>query len=92
MVRQHPRGFQGKFTIVNDGSTALRGWELAVVLPNDQIRSVWDGRFHTDGDTLYIDPSASQQTIAPGATLTENFSAHGTTTTLTSCTFNGLAC
>lgn len=89
VVHQHPHSFQGKFTIVNDGSTAINGWELVAVLPDDQIRSVWDGRFHIDGDTLYIDPSSSQQTIAPGATLTENFIAHGTTTTLTSCMFNG---
>ena len=92
VVSQHPHSFRGKFTIVNNGGTAVNDWELVVVLTDDQIRSVWDGRFHTDGDTLYIDPSSSQKTIGPGATLTENFTAHGTTTTLTSCTFNGSAC
>lgn len=92
LVRQHPHSFHGKFTIVNDGSTTINGWELVVELPDDRIDSVWDGTFHTDGDTLYIDPSSSQQTIVPGATLTENFVAHGSTTTPTSCTFNGSAC
>src|SRR6185437_4000182 len=47
LVRQHPHSFQGKFTIVNTGTTAVSGWELAVVLPNDDVRSVWDGSFHT---------------------------------------------
>jgi len=92
VLNRHPHSFQGRFTIVNNGSTAIKGWELVVVLPNDRIRSVWDGSFRTDGDTLYIDPSKSQQTIAPGATVTENLSAHGSTTTPTSCTFNGSAC
>jgi hypothetical protein len=92
VVRQHPHNFQGQFTIVNHGSTAINGWELVVVLPGDDIRSVQDGLFHTDGDTLYIDPPQFQRSIAPGATLTENFTAHGSTTTLASCTFNGSAC
>jgi hypothetical protein len=92
VVRQHPHSFQGQFTIVNDGSTAVTGWKLVVVLPGDRIHAVWDGSFNTDGDTLYIEPSTSQQTIAPGASLTENLTAHGSTTTPTSCTFNGSAC
>jgi hypothetical protein len=92
VVSQHPHSFQGQFTIVNDGNTAIKGWELVVVLPNDRIHAVWDGVFHVNGDTLYIDPSKSQQTIAPGATLIENLSAHGSTSTPTSCTFNGSAC
>jgi hypothetical protein len=91
-VRQHPHSFHGKFTIVNNGSAAINGWELAVVLPNDTVVSVWDGVFHTEDGTVYIDPSSSQQTIAPGASLTENFIADGTTTTPTSCAFNGSAC
>jgi len=92
VVHQHPHSFQGKFTIVNDGNTTINGWELAVELPGDRIDAVWDGSFHTNSGTLYIDPSSSQQTIAPGATVTENFIAHGSTTTLANCTFNGSAC
>lgn len=92
VVRQHPHSFQGRFTIVNDGSMAIKGWELVVVLPGDDIRSVSNALFHTVGDTLYIDPPESARSIAPGATVTENFTAHGSTTTLTSCTFNGSAC
>lgn len=92
VVRQHPHSFQGQFTIVNNGNMAIKGWELVVVLPGDDIRSVSNALFHTVGDTLYIDPPRSAQSIAPGATVTENFTAHGSTTTLTSCTFNGSAC
>jgi len=85
-------GFHGRFTIVNTGTTAIDGWELAVDLAGDQIRSVWDGSFHTTNGTLYIDPSSSQQTIAPGATITEDFIANGSTTAPTSCAFNGSTC
>lgn len=92
MLRQHPNSFQGQFTILNDGSTAINGWELVVVLPNDDIRAVSNALFHTNGNTLYIDPLRSARSIAPGATLTETFTAHGSTTTLTSCTFNGSPC
>jgi hypothetical protein len=91
-VEQWWNGFQGQFTIVNNGSTAVNGWEIAVVLPNDDVQAAWEALFHTDGDTLYLDPPWFQQTIEPGATLTENFAATGTTTTPTSCTFNGATC
>ena len=63
-----------------------------MVLRGDRVKAVWDGAFHTDGDDLYIDPVGSQKTIAPGATVTENFIAHGSTTALNSCSFNGTAC
>lgn len=92
LVQQLPHKFEGQFTIVNNGSTPIDGWQLSVVLPGDNVRAVWTGVFHTVGDTLYIDPPSSQPTIAPGQTLTEHFSAHGTTTTPTSCTFNGSPC
>ena len=92
VVRQHPHSFQGQFTIVNNGSAAVNGWELVVVLPGDDIRSVSGGSFHTHGDTVYIDPSGSQRSIAPGATVVENFTAHGSTTALAGCTFNGSPC
>jgi hypothetical protein len=92
VLRQHPHSFQGQFTIVNDGSTAINGWELVVVLPGDDVRSVSDASFHTNGDTLYIDPSSSQRSIAAGATVIEDFTAHGSTTALAGCTFNGSAC
>jgi hypothetical protein len=92
VVNRHPHSFQGQFTIVNNGSTAIKGWDLAVVLPGDRIREVSDASFHTDVDTVYVDPTQSQRSIAPGATATETFTADGSTTTMTSCTFNGSAC
>lgn len=92
VVAHWAEGFHGRFTIVNKGTTAINGWELAAELPGDAIQRVWAGSFHTDNDTLYIDPSSSQQMIAPGATVTEDFIADGSTTSVTDCTFNGSAC
>lgn len=92
LVSQQSDSFRGQFTIVNNGSTAVNGWELIVVLPHDNVAAVWDATFHTNGNTLYIDPTFLQQTIAPGSSLTENFIASGSTTTPASCKFNGSAC
>src|SRR5215469_4684341 len=92
VLRQLPHRFDGQFTIVNNGSTPIDGWQLSVVLPGDDIRTVSNGVFHTVGDTVYIGPPSSQPKIAPGQTITETFTAHGTTTTPTSCTFNGSPC
>jgi Cellulose binding domain len=92
VLHQWEGRFHGQFTIVNNGSTAISGWQLSVVLPDDTVQRVWKGQFHTQGDTLYIDPSSSHQTIAPGETVTENVIANGSTTNPTSCTFNGSAC
>lgn len=92
MVHTWWNGFQGQFTIVNNGKNPIKGWEIAAVLPKDDVRAAWDALFHMNGDTLYLDPPWYQQTIAPGASLTEDFAAHGTTTTPTSCTFNGSPC
>jgi hypothetical protein len=63
-----------------------------VQFPNDVINAVWDARFHMDGVTVVIDPRKPQATIPPGASLTENLTAEGPTTSPTSCTFNGSPC
>jgi hypothetical protein len=36
-----PGGFQGHFTIVNNGTTELSDCALTATLPGDQIDSVW---------------------------------------------------
>ena len=92
LARQWPNGFQGEFTIVNNGTAQVSGWELDAGLPGDRVFSVWGALFHMSGNTLVIDPQFDQQPIAPGASLTAVFTASGPTTTPTSCTFNGKPC
>lgn len=85
-------GFQGEFTITNRGTAPINGWELRAGLPFDKIDSVWDAAFHTDGDTLVLDPASFQVNIPPGQSLTEDFTANGGWTHPSSCTFNGSPC
>ena len=92
MVHRWWGGFQGQFTIVNRGTAPINGWELRADLPFDKIDSVWTAVFHTDGDTLVLDPPSDQQTIPPGGSLTENFTARGGWSHPSSCTFNGSPC
>jgi hypothetical protein len=92
VVSQSDGGFGGRFIIVNDGSEAIDGWQLSVTLPGDDIKAVWDAKYHMSSGTLVMSPTASQEVIAPGGSLTENITAEGPTTTPTSCTFNGSPC
>ena len=89
---QRNGGFKGELTIVNNGSRPIHGWTLSLDLPGDHVNRVWSADYHMVGDTLIMQPSPSQKTIAPGGTLIEHFIAHGTTTSPTSCTFNGSPC
>jgi hypothetical protein len=91
LVQHWDSGFQGDFTIVNNGRTAINGWQLSAVLPGDTIDTVWDASYHTSGDTLIMDPASTQVTIPAGTSLNENFTANGTTTSPASCSFNGTA-
>jgi hypothetical protein len=92
VVQQWQGGFQGQFTIVNQGTAPINGWELRAVLPFDRIDSVWDAVYHVLGDTLVLDPPSYQTTIPPGGSLTENFTANGRWTKPIGCTFNGARC
>jgi hypothetical protein len=92
LVWQRNGGFEGKLTIVNNGSRPIRGWTLSVDLPGDQVKRVWNAQYHMVGETLIMQPSPSETTIAPGGTLIEHFIAHGATTSPTGCTFNGSPC
>jgi Cellulose binding domain len=91
LVQHWDSGFQGEFTIVNNGRAAINGWQLSAVLPGDTIDTVWDASYHTSGDTLVMDPASTQVTIPAGTSLNENFTANGTTTSPAGCTFNGIA-
>jgi Cellulose binding domain len=92
LVRSWNGGIQGELTIVNDGSTAITSWELSVTLSGDQIDSVGDTSYQAAGATLVLDARAGEAPIAPGASLSEYFTASGPTTSPSSCTFNGTPC
>lgn len=85
-------GFQGQLTIDNQGSTAVSGWQLAITLPGDQVRFVWNADWHFGDGSLTLTPASSDQVIAPGASASVNFFALGETTEPANCTFDGSAC
>ncbi len=91
LVQRWDGGFQGQFTIVNHGSTALAGWELRAVFPGDQIDSAWGSAYQASGDTLVLDPSFPA-TVPAGTSQSMNFTAGGNTTSPGGCTLNGAAC
>ena len=92
-TRQRWRGgFQGQLTVDNQGSTAVNGWQIAITLPGDQVRFVWNARWQFDGDSLTLTPASTDQVIEPGASMAVNFFALGDTTEPANCTFDGSAC
>jgi hypothetical protein len=92
VVQQRDGGFQGQFTIVNNGSTAINGWQLSAVLPGDHIDTTWNATFQTNGDVLTMNPPSYQTTIPAGTSLQEHFVAQGSTISPAGCTFDGAAC
>jgi len=87
-----PGGFQGHFTIVNNGTSALSGWALTATLPGDQIDSVWSASYSVDGNQLTLTAPSDQPTIAPGASQSAYFTASGSTVQPTGCVFNSQTC
>jgi cellulase/cellobiase CelA1 len=88
----HRSGFFGHLTIENLGTAPVSGWQLVLTLPGDDVNWVWNAQWQLSGDTLTLTPADSGDVIAPGASVSVNFSANGDTTAPTSCTFNGAAC
>jgi hypothetical protein len=87
-----PGGFQGHFTIVNNGTEALSGWALTATLPGDQIDSVWSANYSVDGNQLTLTAPSGQPAIAPGASQSAYFTASGSTVQPTGCVFNSQTC
>jgi len=87
-----PGGFQGHFTIVNNGTEALSGWVLTATLPGDQIDSVWSASYSVDGNQLTLTAPSDQPAIAPGASQSAYFTASGSTVQPTGCVFNSQTC
>jgi hypothetical protein len=87
-----PGGFQGHFTIVNNGTAPLTGWALTATLPGDQINSVWSASYTMNGDQLTLTAPSSQPSIAAGASQSAYFTASGRTAKPTGCIFNSQVC
>ena len=86
-------GFQGEFTIVNNGSSTLQNWEVVITLPGDQVDTAWNGDWQPGPDgTVILTPASYDLPVKPGATQLVNFVATGKTVDPASCTFDGSSC
>jgi hypothetical protein len=92
LVQKWKGGFQGQFVITNHGGSWLSGWHLVATLPGDEVTSASGSAYQASGDTVTFDQALLQGPIEPGGSLTLTFSANGTTTRPSGCSFNGSAC
>jgi Cellulose binding domain len=92
LVQQWDGGFQGEFTIVNNGTAPLSGWVLRAKFPSDHVETAWGASYQANGAILTLTPASYQPSIPPGGSQSAFFTANGTQQTPMSCTFNGKAC
>jgi hypothetical protein len=93
VLRQWPGGFMGELTIVNQGGSAVNGWQMAITLPGDQVQNVWNANWQPAGwGSVIMTPVPGDQVIEPGASVPVNFVAQGDPTEPANCTFNGSPC
>jgi cellulase/cellobiase CelA1 len=93
LVAQWIGGLLAAFTITNDGSTGITGWQLSATFPGDQIQDAWGTDTpNSSSDDLTVGATADLPTIAPGTSQTVYFAAQGATTVPAACTFDGAAC
>jgi hypothetical protein len=91
-VGQLAGGFEGRITIVNNGTGNVSNWQLVAALPGDLISSIQNAQGPDAQGVLYVQPLDTQGTIPPGGSLSVYFNAIGPTTSLAACTFNGATC
>ena len=92
-LRQWDGGFKGELDIVNQGDSAVNGWQLVITLPGDQVQTVWNANWQQDGwDSVIMTPVPSDQVIEPGTSVSVIFVAQGDPAEPTDCTFNGSPC
>ena len=86
-------GFKGELDLVNQGDSAVNGWQLVITLPGDQVQSVWNANWQQDDwDSVIMTPVPSDQVIEPGTSVSVVFVAQGDPAEPTDCTFNGSPC
>jgi len=86
-------GFQGEFTIVNDGSSTLENWQVVISLPGDQVDTAWDADWQPGpAGTVILTPASYDAPLKPGAAQQLHFVATGSTVVPASCAFDGSAC
>ncbi|WP_373317880.1 chitinase [Virgisporangium aliadipatigenens] len=85
-------GFEGKYTIVNGGSTPISSWNVQFDLPSGtSVGSFWDALMTRSGNRYTFTNVGWNGTIAPGAQASFGFIGAGGGSPA-NCTLNGAAC
>jgi hypothetical protein len=94
IIVQWSGGMLGEFTVANNGSANITGWELSAAFPGDQIQATWGPVDpNPGGDTVVMEAQPGWPTTIPAGTSQSGyFIARGDTTSPSNCTFNGISC
>ncbi|MDG4767553.1 cellulose binding domain-containing protein [Solwaraspora sp. WMMD406] len=85
-------GYEAKFTVTNDTSTAISSWTVQFDLPaGTRVSSFWDARLTTSGQRITATNHSWNGVLAPGASTSFGFVASGTGDPI-NCTVNGGSC
>jgi hypothetical protein len=83
----------GEFTVANNGTASITGWELSAAFAGDEIQVTGDPvEPDYGGGTIVMEAQPDWPAIPPGDSESGYFIAEGSTLTPSDCTFNGFAC
>jgi beta-glucosidase len=77
LVGSWPGGHQAEVTVKNTGSAPLTGWTVGWELGGTTITSLWNGTHTVAGGRITVRNTASNGSLAPGATTSFGFTANG---------------
>ncbi|WP_327010488.1 cellulose binding domain-containing protein [Dactylosporangium sp. NBC_01737] len=81
MINDWPGGFQGEFTVANNGSTTLSGWTTRFSLAGGQaISSLWNGVNTGTTGAITVRNAVYNGALGANATTTFGFTATGAST------------
>ncbi|GLU46617.1 cellulose binding domain-containing protein [Nocardiopsis ansamitocini] len=92
MVPHSSNNFTGSVTIVNNGTSAIDGWELRLGFSGANITAAWNGDWESTGEGIVVRQPSWTGGIAPGESAVVNFSAEGSAQAPSSCSLNGRSC
>ncbi len=85
-------GYQGQYTITNNGTATMNGWTVAFDLPSGTTAGTyWDATLTQTGAHYAFKNRDYNGSLAPGASASFGFVAAGTAAPA-GCTLNGAAC
>ena len=82
----------GKFTIINDSSSYITGWQLTAVFPGDQVQTVIGASDPGPGSDVLIMDAPAGSALPPGGRTSGIFVALGHRAHPARCTFDAMAC